>query len=427
MKAHLCHRRFTIGTTIPSLLLAATLQASQTVSIPWTGIGALAGTGYKGDGLSVSAAADGARLYCSFQRLEGEASPAGLWLASTASSPPDDHFRVMAVSWQRLPSNPVALAASGQVRLLGATAQLIRPGLLEEYSVSVDGVRQDFVIPDRPVGTGPLEVHLAVDGAKLEPLASGVQLVLEHSGRKIAYSRLTATDASGKELPAHMEIAPGGSRPMLKVVVDDAHAVYPVRIDPTFSDANWVSLNPSTLGASGGVNAALTDASGNLYIGGSFTVVGNAVASGVAMWNGTNWLALGAGISGYASALALSGNTLYVGGEFTAAGGNAITNLAQWNGASWSALGSGVDGYVSTMAFNGTNLYVGGSFATAGTVGAKGPPRRFITIFQLQHHCSRPTGRPRPPFPLPRAFSSRSSANTPHSPKSCGKKAQQNA
>ena len=28
----------------------------------------------------------------------------------------------------------------------------------------------------------------------------------------------------------------------LAVVVNDAEAVYPVRIDPTFSDANWVSM-----------------------------------------------------------------------------------------------------------------------------------------------------------------------------------------
>ncbi len=28
----------------------------------------------------------------------------------------------------------------------------------------------------------------------------------------------------------------------LAVVVNDADAVYPVRIDPTFSDANWVSM-----------------------------------------------------------------------------------------------------------------------------------------------------------------------------------------
>ena len=29
------------------------------------------------------------------------------------------------------------------------------------------------------------------------------------------------------------------------MVVNDAGAVYPVRIDPTFSDANWISMGPA--------------------------------------------------------------------------------------------------------------------------------------------------------------------------------------
>src|SRR6185369_4654202 len=40
--------------------------------------------------------------------------------------------------------------------------------------------------------------------AKVEPLANGAQLVLENSGRKIAYSRLCVTDATGKEQNTYM-------------------------------------------------------------------------------------------------------------------------------------------------------------------------------------------------------------------------------
>ena len=65
--------------------------------------------------------------------------------------------------------------------------------------------------------------------------------MLEKSGRKIAYSRLRVTDATGKELPARIEACPG-AEVSLAVVVNDAEAVYPVRIDPTFSDANWISM-----------------------------------------------------------------------------------------------------------------------------------------------------------------------------------------
>jgi len=46
----------------------------------------------------------------------------------------------------------------------------------------------------------------------------------------------------------------------------------------------------------------------------------------------------------------------------------AATNIARWDGTNWSALGRGVtggSGLVKTMATDGTNLYVGGSFTNA--------------------------------------------------------------
>ncbi len=218
---------------------------------------------------------------------------------------------------------------------------------MEEYSVSMDGVRQDFVVLERPPGAGELAVRRRVIGARVEPAVGGAQLVLENSGRKIAYSRLRVTDAAGKELTAHMEVSDGrdalhripivrggdqgrgGTRPYLVVVVNDAQAVYPVRIDPTFSDANWSSMNPSIPGADGGVNAAVVDGSGNLYIGGYFTLVGDVIANGIAKWNGSSWSGLGSGVNNWVSALAVSGSDVYAGGGFTIAGGKVSGYIAR--------------------------------------------------------------------------------------------------
>jgi trimeric autotransporter adhesin len=157
-----------------------------------------------------------------------------------------------------------------------------------------------------------------------------------------------------------------------------------VRADPAFSDANWISMGGSLPGANGPVYATAVDGSGNLYIAGNFTVVGGILATNIAKWNGSNWSALGLGLSGprfygqrsLVSALAVSGSDLYASGVFTNAGGVAAHGIAKWNGSSWSALGSGLGGVpadqlqVSALAVSGNDLYAGGWFKTAGGVAA---------------------------------------------------------
>jgi len=201
------------------------------LTIPWSEIGAKAGTDYQGDGLSVTATKPGAQLHCVFQRLEGEATSEGLWLTSTVTHGVKDRFRVTASAVGRHENaletsqgfgvrqssgalgsgldacDPVVELgaadrkaaedcrtpgrwrahakpfpsgsgggketppATGTVEVVGKLARLIRPGLVEEYSVSMDGVRQDFLITQRPDGTGELQVRLDVAGARVEPAA----------------------------------------------------------------------------------------------------------------------------------------------------------------------------------------------------------------------------------------------------------------
>ena len=74
------------------------IPAKTTPAIPWDQIGAKAGADYHGDGLCVAATAEGARLHCVFQRLDGEATAEGLWLVSTVTNRPGDRFRVMATA-----------------------------------------------------------------------------------------------------------------------------------------------------------------------------------------------------------------------------------------------------------------------------------------------------------------------------------------
>jgi hypothetical protein len=361
-------------------------------------LGARASAEYHGDGLTVSSVADGARLHCAFQRLQGDATRAGLWLTSLTQDAKQDRFCVVATAIGRrspgevagaepAPAGLTTLAVAGAVAVESNAVRFIRPRLVEEYSVSVDGVRQDFVIEQPPgkkalasdeAQTGELAVRLAVNGARVEACAVGAQLVLENSGRRVAYTRLHVTDATGRELAARVQVpeATGSGKEML-VLVDDAGATYPVRIDPTFSDANWSSINPSIPGVAGGVYALAVDSAGNLYVGGDqlMRVAGDVAVNGIAMWDGSRWSALSSGLDPGADvrALAVSGHDLYVGGSFTNAGGHEARGIAKWDGSEWSALGSGMDVTVLALAVNGTKVYAGGIFWNPdGTLAAHG-------------------------------------------------------
>ncbi|HRI16645.1 MAG TPA: hypothetical protein PLX89_26940 [Verrucomicrobiota bacterium] len=135
--------------------LACDLAIAQTATlIPWDQIGAKAGAKYRGDGLAMAATDSGARLRCAFQRLEGQATGEELWLTSVVPGQPEDRFRIMASAVGRdagvTDRARMALPRFGIVTLESERARFTRPQLIEEYSVSPDGVRQDFVVLDRP-------------------------------------------------------------------------------------------------------------------------------------------------------------------------------------------------------------------------------------------------------------------------------------
>jgi hypothetical protein len=141
-------------------------------------------------------------------------------------------------------------------------------------------------------------------------------------------------------------------------------------------------------GVSGIVNAVAADGQGNVYVGGSFIVVGgiSTPVNNIASFNTqTNtWSTLGTGssngVNGFVSALAVVGNEVFVGGFFTEAGGVSANRVARFNTQTntWSTLGTGssngVSGigsvYVSALAVVGNEVVVGGEFTSAGGVSA---------------------------------------------------------
>jgi hypothetical protein len=140
---------------------------------------------------------------------------------------------------------------------------------------------------------------------------------------------------------------------------------------PAQNIALWDGVHGSALGS--GVNGsvyALCRRGSELFAGGRFTVAGGVTATNIARWDGTNWSALGNGLNGTLYGLACSDRELFAGGTFGAAGGVTASNIARWNGTNWSALGAGVGGTVRALAFGDGSLYASGLFKSAGGVNA---------------------------------------------------------
>src|SRR4051812_46604456 len=193
-----------VGFTALTVTVTAQPSSRSLGAISLSDLGAKAGAQYQGEGLSVARTPGGARLRCVFQKLEGQVTREGLWLISTVEPQTGEQFRVAACAMGR--SEAMAtLPPLGSVTVADKLARFARRGLTEEYSVSVDGVRQDFVVTHRPAGTSALRVELEVTGTRAETHAHGARLVLGGSGRRIAYSRLNVVDAQGKELTARLE------------------------------------------------------------------------------------------------------------------------------------------------------------------------------------------------------------------------------
>lgn len=397
---------------LPCVLAALTLLPATCAvaeeAIPISQVGAKATASYQGEALGITPSSGGATLRCGFQKLQGRATEQGLWLVSTEPGGSEE-FRILAKAVGR--GNLKPLPKSGRVTASEKLVQLVRQGLVEEYSVSADGVRQDFIVLLRPDGAGQLRMSLNVDGARAQAAEVGASLILNGSGREIAYTRLHVTDANGRELQAKIEVR-GENK--LEITVDDTGAAYPLRIDPTFSDADWVGLNADQLGVGveGVVYAVASDGAGNVYVGGSFTKAGTVDAQNVARWDGARWWPLGEGLDAVVSDIAVmggevfaSGNTtgvwrwngatwqavnnesmgtglkpmvvrgtdLYVAGSFVSVDGLVVNRVVRWSqSGGWSALGSGLDGPATALTANVAGVQVAGSFTTAGGVPANG-------------------------------------------------------
>ncbi len=164
-------------------------------------------------------------------------------------------------------------------------------GIVEEWYVNDPrGIEQGFVLKAPPeeaamaAGAAPFAgqvappgrardmkpdslIHLDMDlDGELMPVVSGdgqaIDFVVPGGARVLRYAELVVTDARGKALQAWMEGVVDEAVRGIRLVFDDADAVYPITIDPLATSPAWTSeanqisaLLGAGVGTAGDVNA----------------------------------------------------------------------------------------------------------------------------------------------------------------------------
>jgi hypothetical protein len=104
-----------------------------------------------------------------------------------------------------------------------------------------------------------------------------------------------------------------------------------------------------------------------LYVVGNFKNAGGIEVNGVAKWDGTEWMNLGAGFNNTVYAIAVFNDEIIVGGSFTESDGSTLNRIAKWDGSNWVPLNFGFSQpssndfiFVHTLKIIDDILYIGG-------------------------------------------------------------------
>lgn len=132
-----------------------------------------------------------------------------------------------------------------------------------EYLLQSEGLRQNFILTEREVGNGPVEVHLDIRSPHVPSIFGDDLLFHDHHGAFVhTYRGLAVWDANGTPLVAWMQL--DGSGQALRILVDDTHAVYPITVDPVSTTADR-QLNGLGVSRFGRCVASAGDLNGDGY------------------------------------------------------------------------------------------------------------------------------------------------------------------
>ena len=151
-----------------------------------------------------------------------------------------------------------------------------------QYSNDEKGMRQDFIVKNKPEGAGNLILNITADTELKMTAGADVLMFKDKEGKyKLKYSSLKCWDANGKEVRAYFvkncesqfdrnktqnEKSQRSNVQNLKsfsIIVNDKDAVYPITIDPISEDPDWTFENDQDHSHAGHSVAAAGDVNGD--------------------------------------------------------------------------------------------------------------------------------------------------------------------
>lgn len=124
-----------------------------------------------------------------------------------------------------------------------------------------------------------------------------------------------------------------------------------------FDGTQWVAAGG---GANGSIHVMFPHA-GMLFLGGSFSRVGDVAASFAASWDGNVWQSFGAGIDAQAFDMVEHDGGLIAAGRFRNASDGNVDYVARWDGNGWLPLGPGRPGEVNALAVYNSQVIAAGA------------------------------------------------------------------
>lgn len=162
----------------------------------------------------------------------------------------------------------------GQARAWSPTAVSDRNGDLRwrqqdvvvQYLAAEEGLRQNFLLAERPAGNRELRIELGTNGDLIPVAVTPVEVrFMDHQGtHRFSYHDLRCWDATGRALKASLSVA-HTPRAAIHITVDDSQAVYPVTIDPVSASPVLVLSSPITGADYGTAVATAGDLNGDGY------------------------------------------------------------------------------------------------------------------------------------------------------------------